>query len=141
MKEPRISPFDSGGQGLFFVYLSNRNHCSFLFSPEFVTHFFQEDLYNFFPMGYSTLFLLEKLFLISSGKKAAGDFSALLKNRQTTKGNFAVVKDPATALTGGSAISGKYNDIYKAIKSARIKMEKQGASFVVARILDSYSWH
>lgn len=129
--KPRRTPMDGGGKGSYFVYLTNRNQCSYLFSPRAIDNAFFEAASLQFPMGYSTLFVLE---LLSSSKV---DRSESLSPRTP---EFCVFTDPARTNMGSGATRSFHPTHEEAIAEVQ-RLRKESIRAVTTRVIDRMSWH
>ena len=127
---PRLRPFDPGGEGLYFVYLTNRNECSCLHLPRPVDRAYLDLLDAHFPMGYSTLFVLEKLSIERPEPRLL-----VPPERQ-----FCLFADPeATSLGSGATLS-----THVSHEDAVAELQREalaGRRCLITRIIECSSWH
>lgn len=63
----RENPFDLNSKGKYFAYLTNRQNCFSYLSEELSDFDWKsKQLYSAMPMGYTDLWVLERLFLINT---------------------------------------------------------------------------
>jgi hypothetical protein len=124
---PRRTPMQDGGEGLCFVYVTNRNHCSYLFPPRPFDHAFQSLLDRTFPMGYAQLFVLQKL------GDSVDDADACAKR-------ICVFRDPERTHVGGGAVDGIFATIEEAQAAAR-RIREEGMNAVACLVHLDMSWH
>jgi hypothetical protein len=138
---PRLTPFDPRGQGMYFVYLSNRNHCTYLFDAAPLDEEFVSALNTQFEMGYSTLFILEPWWSWQPGKPVCA--SADLPPRVAFLEGYAfcVFRDPGRTCVGQAAVTSEHADVHEAIAAATAFAQEHEIAVAAARIVDRLSWH
>lgn len=138
----RASPFDPGGVGRLFVHLSNRNQCSYLMDrlpgggPEGM-----DRLGRAFPMGYSTLFVLQKVCAVARDRDGVLTEDRPVPEHLRTQPAYAVLVHPRWSAIGGSAMVARDLALGEALEQARGLCNEPGRSVVVAIVTDEISWH
>ncbi len=125
---PRMTPMHVRGAGMYFVYLTNRNHCTFLFKPRPYDRALDELLCRTFPMGYAQLYLLEKVNNVASGREEPG------------KG-FCVFQDPEWTHVGSGAVGERFPNKHDAVEAMKLIRGRGGPPVIVVRMLEDLTWH
>lgn len=134
-------PFARGGHGHTFYLLSNRNQVSTLVDEatrgpvDFIT------LTKIFPMGYATLFVLEKRLAYALDGKGHIVVDAPRRRLDEHDGaRFAIVPHPSVVGVGGHFFDDAPSDATARLRAKALAKETRGP-VVVARVIRSESWH
>lgn len=138
---PKASPFELGGVGRLFVVASNRNQCSFLVDdvpsgPDALC-----DLERVFPMGYCTLFVLQKVAAIrvdDHGHMTEDHDIPLVLQSQS---RYAVLPHPDFVRIGGAFLDFVDADFASVRDQARDRCHTGKCPLVIAVVTDEFSWH
>ncbi|HEY8239906.1 MAG TPA: hypothetical protein VIH35_00585 [Kiritimatiellia bacterium] len=125
---PRLSPVEEGGVGMHFVYVTNRNRCSYLFKPRERDGEFYDLLSATYPPGYATLYVLEKVNNVASGPDLPG-------------AKFCVFQDPGWTHVGCGATISEHAIKVEAAEAAKANRRDHGIPTVLARVVETMDWH
>lgn len=128
--EPRCSPMDPGGIGRLFVYITNRNHCTYVFDARPMDRVFHDMLDATFPTGYAQLFVLEKI-----------DPGVVLPAIPGMNRPFYVFQDPARTNVGLGATISFHPDTHAAAVAAKEHRAKTHVATIVVRVHGGITWH
>lgn len=137
-------PFGDSGEGLRFVYLSNRNTVSHLIAEHREGPEFGQALLHRVPMGYSTLFVLRKLACFSRLKPGeASPYRGASKPIQirSLSPSFAVLHDPRRTSIGGQNMVHPIATMAECKERAREITAKTGVRTLAVVVEESWSWH
>lgn len=133
---PKQSPFGLGGVGRLFVFASNRNQCSFLVDdlPELAA------LDRVFPMGYSTLFVVQKVAAFRLGDDGAVLEDLEIPSVLRMQEQYAVLPHPQALLIGGGGLEQIEGDFARA-RARAVEACPKARAVVVGVVTDVLSWH
>lgn len=139
---PPISPFGEGGAGMYFVYLSCRNVCTYLFNPRSVDAAFLRELYQHFALGNATLYIVEKWFVAQPEAAAAqaGERPPAPRSASGTGVRYGVFRDPAQTPPGGAAFVTEYQNPSNAAQATFDLSRKHQVAVLAGRIVEVFNW-
>ncbi len=147
-ESPRgVSPMAPGGIGQHFMYWSNRNVCTLLYAPREFTPELWARLTAEQPMGYSTMFILEKVGECGrAGNRRPSDREIRMARhaaeQQPAPAKYCAFIDPAYVNVGGGALCERHPRAEDAYDDARaIVREHSKVRVLTCRVVSSESWH
>lgn len=127
--DSKESPFDKDSKGKYFAWLTNRKDAfSYLSENKDDFQYYNGELYKAMPMGYTNLWILERIALEVGGELVASYGEAKQEMRC-----FYVILDG----------NGKYEQIseYEYIELCQDKKLSDRVVKLIANLLNDYYWH
>lgn len=153
------NPFDLESQGKYFAFLTNREKCFSYLSYNINDFSFENDeMYKAMPMGYTSLWVLERIFIVnsenkthifSSDKRSRIQFFICMTEKDGTQKlvSQGQLLDRVSADTR-SVLNSFNNSFDKMIENyslflRKAKEEINAVEIVIvgANLLESYNWH
>ena len=137
-------PFGDTGEGLRFLYLSNRNQVSHLIAEHREGPAFGQALWKGVPMGYATLFILRKLVCyqrLEPGTAAPYRQAAKAVHLRSITPTFGVLCDPRHTAVGGANLIHPIATMSDCKAQALEIAAETGCRTVAAVVEESMSWH
>ncbi|PKL80563.1 MAG: hypothetical protein CVV27_00150 [Candidatus Melainabacteria bacterium HGW-Melainabacteria-1] len=128
----QLKPFDPGGGGAWFAYVSNRNQATCLFAPRPLDELMRA-LNKALPVGYATLFLLEKVLVHRPGEPTPALPPAGFA--------YGVFLGPEQAHVGSSAMLCESVSLEEADAAAAEYCRMQQMPAMVVRIVEILPWY
>lgn len=126
----RENPFDRNAKGKYFAHLTNRRMESFSYLAENldVFAFFNPELYKAMPMGYTNLWILERISV-----KVADEEAVVFSEDGKDIKYFYCVSDK----------NGEYSEISEEeyTKACSNKETVKNVVKIAAKLLENYYWH
>lgn len=151
------NPFEIDGKGNYFAYLTNRDCClSYLSDNLSDFNYMNNDLYHAMPMGYTSLWVLERCYVANSD-----GFSKIYKKEKnihllfrideldaeykiTHQSELLASISPKTRnllLSKCGSIDEEIEGLCKFLKNAKEELQCVKISLVGSRLLEDYNWH
>ncbi|WP_322412881.1 hypothetical protein, partial [Clostridium perfringens] len=146
------NPFNINAKGIYFAYLTNRECCLSYLSEQLDDFgYINKNLYHAMPMGYTNLWVLERIFVVNS----EGVWK-IFKNEENTHILFCIEDNGQYKLISqselleivhsnfenqNSSIKEELSNWCILLKNAKEKLQCTKISAVGTILLENYYWH